>query len=276
MSLTYTDSLQSVNCIVPWCGSDGFSEHDWPKAGAFVMLPFTNRLAPAQFMWQGQAITLKNGSPIGQGLHGFGHRRPWQLLQTTSSSAELQLLHTTPDFEWPWPFEASLVYLLSDDGLRVELSVHNTSAEVMPVSLGWHPFLPHATALSGGADECLIHAQRQHVIGLDGLGQAEASMLQEPMQTFSLPMQQVGTIAFENYSGRVAVPLNTDWQLTISSQHAPHLLIHIPHGLRYLCVEPIGTLPGALKKNAKLQNHLALAQGETRSLVCALGLEALV
>ena len=273
LSLTYTDGQPPIDCIVPWRSEEPFHPHDWPKAGAFVMLPFTNRLAPAQFMWFGKDITLDNASPTQQGLHGFGHRRPWQLMQTTSSSAELHMGHAGADAEWPWSFEARLVYQLSEAGLRVQISVCNTFAEAMPLSLGWHPFLPYAAATPKTTEAWRVHAQRQHVIGLDGLGRAEAGMPQGPMQTFPLPLEQAGTVAYENYSGQIKLPLNRDWQLALRSQHASHLLIHTPLGFSHVCVEPINALPGALLYTATAQKLLSLAPGESRSLVCTLGLE---
>jgi len=275
LSLTYREANQTLDCIVPWQGPDAFEAHDWPKAGAFVMLPFTNRLAPAQFSWQEKNITLQNGSRTGQGLHGFGHRRPWQLRQTTPHSAELALLHPTPDAEWPWPFEATLIYQLSETGLRVELSVCNTSTDVMPLSLGWHPFLPHSTARPEDQSDYSVHAQRQHTIGLDGLGVAELSLEPLPIQPFALPNEQAGTTAFEHYSGTVHLPLTAQWRLAMTSQHAAHLLVHTPPGLKHLCVEPISALPGALKQGLRSRNLLGLGPGCTRTLVCTLGLQAI-
>ena len=275
MSLTYTDANQALDCIVPWQGRDAFEAHDWPKAGAFVMLPFTNRLAPAQFNWQGQTITLHNSSPTGQGLHGFGHRRPWQLRQATPRSAELALMHPAQDAEWPWPFAATLTYLLSEAGLKMELTVRNTSTGVMPLSLGWHPFLLHSTARTEGQGDYLVHAQRQHAIGLDGLGLAVTSVEPLPIKRFALPTEQAGTTAFEHYSGTVQVPLTAAWRLEMTSQHAAHLLVHTPPGLKHLCVEPISALPGALKQGLRTRNQLGLGPGCTSTLVCTLELQAL-
>ena len=274
LSLTYTDGHSPMDCIVPWRGDGPFDPHDWPKAGAFVMLPFTNRLSPAQFMWCGQTITLNNASAHQQGLHGFGHRRPWQLVQSTSSRAELQMSHAGADSEWPWSLEARLVYQLSEVGLQVQVAVCNTSSQTMPLSLGWHPFLPYAASASTRMAAGGVHAQQQHTIGLDGLGQAQAGLAQGPMQTFPLPLEQAGTIAFENYSGHVNLPLAQSWQLALRSQHAPHLLIHTPLGFSHVCVEPISSLPGALLHSALSPELLSLAPGMSRALVCTLGLEA--
>lgn len=275
LSLTYTDANQFLDCIVPWQVSDSFESHDWPKAGAFVMLPFTNRMSPAQFSWQDQVITLHNGSPSGQGLHGFGHRRPWQLRRIRPQSAEMVLMHPAHDAEWPWPFEATLFYQLSETGLRVELTVCNTSTGVMPLSLGWHPFLPHSNVRPEDPSEYAIHAQRQHAIGLEGLGLAELSIEQVPMQIFALPTEQAGTTAFEHYSGSVLLPLSANWRLAMTSEHAAHLLVHTPPELRHLCVEPISALPGALKQDVRTKNQLGLNPGCTSTLVCTLGLQAI-
>lgn len=275
LSLTYTDANQLLDCIVPWQGSDAFESHDWPKAGAFVMLPFTNRLAPAQFSWQEQTITLHNGSPAGQGLHGFGHRRPWWLRQTRPQSAELVLMQPVQDAEWPWSFEATLTYQLSETGLCMALTVCNTSPGVMPLSMGWHPFLPHSTDRPKVPGDYVVHAQRQHAIGLNGLGMAELSAEPLPMQTFALPTEQAGTTAFEHYSGTVQVPLTANWCLAMTSVHAAHLLVHAPLGLRHLCVEPISALPGALKQDVRTTNLLRLEPGCTARLVCTLGLQAI-
>jgi aldose 1-epimerase len=218
---------------------------------------------------------LSNGSPSGQGLHGFGHRRPWQLRQNTPHSAELALMHTASDAEWPWPFAATLTYQLSEAGLRMELTVRNTSTKVMPLSLGWHPFLPHSAARPQDQGDDFVLAQRQHAIGLDGLGLAVASVEPLPMQAFALPTQQAGTTAFEHYSGTVQLPLTAQWRLEMTSQHAAHLLVHTPQGLKHLCVEPISALPGALKQDLRSRNQLDLGPDCTRTLVCTLGLQAI-
>jgi galactose mutarotase-like enzyme len=44
-------------------------------------------------------------------------------------------------------------------------------------------------------------------------------------------------------------------------------------GLSHVCVEPITALPGALRCTALAHKLLSLAPGESRSLVCSLGLE---
>ncbi len=275
LSLTYTDANQALDCIVPWQGNDKFDAHDWPKAGAFVMLPFTNRLAPAQFNWYDQTITLHNGSPTGQGLHGFGHRRPWQLRLIRPESAELVLFHPAQDAEWPWPFEAALKYQLNEVGLRLELTVCNTSNRVMPLSLGWHPFLPLSTVRPEDLGDYFIHAQRQHDIGLNGLGLPKLYTEQLPLQPFALPNKEAGTTAFEHYSGHLEIPLNANWRLIMASKHAAHLLVHAPLELQHLCVEPISALPGALKQDITIKSQLALEPGCTGTLVCTLGMQAI-
>ena len=143
----------------------------------------------------------------------------------------------------------------------------------MPLSLGWHPFLPHSAALFEDQIECVVQAMARHPIGLDGLGLVEPSVEKASTRTFQIQTQQAGTTAFENYGGVVRIPLTANWRLRMSSQHASHLLVHVPLGLRHMCVEPISALPGALKQAPGNDSLLSLGSGHARSLICNLGLE---
>jgi aldose 1-epimerase len=242
------------------------------------MLPFTNRLDPVEFEWQGRLIDLENGSNSGQGLHGFGHRRDWTITDTSDSQVALEYNHTTSSAEWPWTFHAKLVYSVSALGLSVALSVRNTDISSMPVSLGWHPFIPLQTSDAPVNSMLRFSASRMHDIGLDGLGIAHLSEVAATQHVFAMDLKTASTTAFENFSGDVEIFLEKNLRLKIMSQHAPHLLVHRPKELPFICIEPVGSLPGALKHYTKAQKdrELNLYPGEWRHLVCSLGVEAIV
>jgi galactose mutarotase-like enzyme len=54
--------------------------------------------------------------------------------------------------------------------------------------------------------------------------------------------------------------------------------VHRPKELPFICVEPVGSLPGALKHYTEAQKdrELSLYPGEWRHLGCSLGVEAIV
>jgi aldose 1-epimerase len=242
------------------------------------MLPFTNRLDPAVFEWQGRQIALHNGSNSRQGLHGFGHRSDWTVVAKSEDNIVLAWNHPISSPEWPWTFQAKLVYSVSALGLSVALSVRNTDISSMPVSLGWHPFVPLQTSDAPGNSMLSFSASRMHDIGLDGLGIAHLSETTLTQRVFTMDVKAASTTAFENFSGNVEIFLEKNLRLKLMSQHAPHLLVHRPKELPFICVEPVGSLPGALKHYTKAQKdrELSLYPGEWRHLGCSLGVEAIV
>ena len=276
--LTYNHNNRQIDCVVPFNQIASIDAHQWPKAGAFVMLPFTNRLDPAEFEWQGRQITLNNGSNSREGLHGFGHRSDWTVVAKSEDSVVLEWNHPISSPEWPWTFQAKLVYSVNALGLSVALSVRNTDISSMPVSLGWHPFVPLQTSDDPGNSMLSFSASRMHDIGLDGLGIARLSEIPLSQHVFTMDVKAASTTAFENFSGNVEIFLEKNLRLKIMSQHAPHLLVHRPKEFPFICIEPVGSLPGALKRYTKAQKNreLSLYPGEWRHLVCSLGVEAIV
>ena len=278
LKLTYEHNNQHIDCVVPFGQVTHIDAHQWPKAGAFVMLPFTNRLDPAQFEWQGRQVNLVNGSSSGQGLHGFGHRSDWKIVDSSDSHVALEWNHSVSSSEWPWVFHAKLAYSVSALGLSVALSVCNADISSMPVSLGWHPFIPLQSLDVSETNRLKFYASRMHDIGLDGLGMALLSKEVSVQHVFTMDGKTACTTAYECFAGDVEIFLEKNLCLKLMSQHAPHLLVHRPKELPFVCVEPIGSLPGALKyyTQAQKEHELSLHPGNWRHLVCSLGVEAIV
>ena len=276
--LTYNHNNRQIDCVVPFNQIASIDAHQWPKAGAFVMLPFTNRLDPAEFEWQGRQITLNNGSNSRQGLHGFGHRSDWTVVAKSEDSVVLEWNHPISSPEWPWTFQAKLVYSVNARGLSVALSVCNTDSSSMPVSLGWHPFIPLQTVDASVSSVLRFSASRMHDIGLDGLGVALLSSDAQTQSVFTMNGKTSSTTAYEYFGGNVELLLEKNLRLKLTSQHAPHLLVHRPKDLSFVCVEPVGSLPGALKNytQAQREHELSLNPGDWRHLVCGLGGEVIV
>jgi aldose 1-epimerase len=272
LKMTYSNSKRTINCLVPLGQLDSFEMHEWPKAGAFVMLPFTNRLDPPIFEWDGNFVALQNGSSSGQGLHGFGHRSQWEISNITNSSLSLEFEYSKKNHEWPWTFLAKLTYSLDEEGLTVLLSIHNTDNSSMPVCLGWHPFIPFAKSHINNKFSLNFSALHSHEIGLDGLGIALPSEKKNCRLPFHIFVKDGTTTAYENLSTPVEINLGKNIRMKLNNQHAPHLLVHSPIQGDYICVEPISALPGALKNYKKEQskNELCLLSGDTRNFKCNL------
>lgn len=270
--LIWHDGVESIDCLVP-CRNDEFDPHDWPKSGAFVMLPFANRLSPASFEWNGATIMLRSGVPNGQGIHGFGHRQSWDVIRTSASSIELSFVHGKLTDEWPWPFRAHISYTLSDSGLVVKATIQNLSSSAMPAILGWHPFIPSPYRWVNTTGDLVVSAKNRYDIGSDGLGYAQISDGSFDLQPFRAMRSASQTTAYENWSGTINVPLDDSHFLSLRSEDTAHLLLHVPTGLEHVCIEPITALPGALQRysghHKKL--YLSLMPNEHKKFSCGIG-----
>lgn len=218
--------------LVPW-DEQPFEPHDWPKAGAFPMIPFTNRLAPEGFFFGGRQVRLQSG-PQGFPLHGLTHRRVWQVVKTDEDFASLQLTHQ-PNADWPWAFTAHQSIRLSAHGLQLELAVRNDSAQVMPLSIGWHPY--HPVNESFTSNDVAMRAKARHE--LDAQGRAT--------ETTSSPvfgMIRGEVTVFSGWDGIAKLRSGDAGSITVACKRSSRVVLHIPAAGSYICVEPVMQLPG--------------------------------
>lgn len=110
------------------------------QAASYPLVPFSNRIGHAQLVWQGTNHPLvRNNQDEPHAIHGVGWQRAWSVLESDTSSALLAYEHKA-DANWPFAFDSSQVFRLSDDTLDLTLSVTNQSSAAAPFGLGWHPY----------------------------------------------------------------------------------------------------------------------------------------
>lgn len=272
-SLVWHGRPEPLECVMPWHHVGDFNAHQWPKAGAFPMLPFNNRLQNARFDWGMQTVQLAPQKDQLHGLHGVGHRRSWEVVQASATAVTLSLIHDEPSADWPWRFTAEMRYLLTPDGLQVTISLQNTSPTEMPAALGWHPFIPQTVLAKGQSAYVELMAQQSHALGADGLGRASLSMTNSPVKKFRISTLNPQTTAYEGWDGQLLMGVDAKYSMRLSSSNAAHLVLHVPAKPEYMCIEPITALPCAIENysNAQRQQHLALALGASRQITCCMG-----
>ena len=109
-------------------------------AASYPLVPFSNRIGHAQLAWNGTSHALtRNFPPEPHAIHGIGWQRGWTVLEAQAHFALLAFEHQ-PDRTWPFAFDCSQAFRLSEDALEVSLSVTNQSWQTAPFGLGWHPY----------------------------------------------------------------------------------------------------------------------------------------
>lgn len=274
--LLWHGSSADVNCVVPITSLNPFASHAWPKQGAFPMLPYGNRLKGAAFDWKERRIQL--ATPPGQlhGMHGMGHRRAWKMISRAGDRIRLGLSHHLPDDEWPWPFEAIMDYSLSATGLKIAIQLKNTSADAMPASIGWHPYLPLNYLVTDGPASVLVRAKGLHDLGPEGLLYPQLAEDGLAFAPFPIGLEKQKTVVLTHWDGAVFFPLTPDSGLMLRGVDADHLVVHVPAQSGYVCVEPVTALPGALRTYTADQRdmHLSLPPCAVRKMSCELGVES--
>jgi aldose 1-epimerase len=130
-----------------WCGdvavlrSPGAAGLGSARAsGSYPLVPFSNRIAHATLAWEGTNHPLvKNFGTEPHAIHGVGWTRPWDVIETSERFALLSYLHK-PDGSWPFAFDTTQAFRLSDSAMEMTLSITNQSSSATPVGLGWHPY----------------------------------------------------------------------------------------------------------------------------------------
>lgn len=256
-SLRWLDDSGRWHDILAPLDVPGFEPHHWPKAGAFPMLPFTNRMPPEGVTTEGTTAHPEVG-PAGVAVHGVAHRRAWQVVEQTGSSARLAI-HVASGVEgWPWAWTAVQDVALTSHGLRWQLQVTNPGAVPMPLSMGWHPYL--LADARADALKCQV-AQR---LTLDPAGRAD-----RPADVHDTSMLPGDTSAFSGWSGSARVHWRPGLDIGLRCEGATHLVVHRPLSGRYLCVEPVTVLPGHLGAGQPGAGVLRAGGTKTLSVSCA-------
>jgi len=110
------------------------------QAGSYPLVPFSNRMGHAKLHWNGTNHPLvQTTADEPHAIHGVGWQRPWEVLESGPRFALLAYEHK-PDAAWPFAFDSSQAYKLTDHELALTLSITNQSDQPAPVGLGWHPY----------------------------------------------------------------------------------------------------------------------------------------
>lgn len=207
---------------------------------AFPLVPFAGRIRHGCFEFNGGRVRLPaNFAPEPHAIHGHGWQRPWRVERVTATSATLFYEHAAD--AWPWPYTARQHFALDDLGLTLDLELVNIAPTPMPAGLGWHPYFPRRDArLRADVSQCWPSGSET------GIGAPVALTRDTDLRDW----RDVATLSLDDTfcAGSGGAQLRwPDRHITLEAGDAGRfLVVYVPEGRDFFCVEPISHVPGAL------------------------------
>ncbi len=217
---------------------DEFIDLDrWPKAGAFPLFPFHNRLRNAAFRHEGRTIKLNPNTTNGKDvMHGPAHRRPWHVSDQAAEYIEMALEYRA-DTDWPFDFMATQRFELHGSSVKVRLALTNTGRTVMPGGIGWHPYF--RPSLDGQIGLAAVRQLEPFAQG----GPLETNLEGSPTAKVALPDGET-----RHFSGwtQATASIGEGINITLMGDRELTCLAAL-HKSDYLCLEPVSHVAGAFE-----------------------------
>lgn len=101
------------------------------------------------YEWQGQTFSLPQ--------HGFARRSRWKVSSVNETAVAMELTDSAETRQvFPFSFRSTVKYELREGGLRLEQTVENTGAKILPFSTGIHPYFPVPVTARGTRAACYV------------------------------------------------------------------------------------------------------------------------
>ena len=168
-----------------------------PAMRGALLAPWPNRIADGRYVFAGTQHQLPiNEIATRTASHGLV---AWQNFTVADEQADSLVLTATiePQPGYPWRIRVDVVFGLTADGLRQEVSATNLSDDAAPFGVGAHPYL-----LAGPADREAVDTWRLQIPAERVLLVSADRML--PMERFDVIDHEAG-----RYDFRTARPLGS-------------------------------------------------------------------
>ena len=233
------------------------------NAASYPLVPFAGRIGDGRLLFQGETIQLAPNWPgVRHPMHGDGWWHAWQVLHHDAQAVVLDYLHEPTGLGgWPFRYRAQQHFRLEEERLTVRMSLENLEDRMVPAGIGLHPFFVRDV-------DSELKCSTQTVWRMD------AEVL--PLERIAVPPEwdfsagrKVNSVsldtAFEGWDGQATLVWpQSRLRLGIAAdQTFRHLVLYLPPGRSFFCVEPLSHTPGQvglapLAAHATLTGEVAL------------------
>lgn len=217
------------------------AEGNVSQMASFLLAPYSNRLAQARFDFAGRTYHLRPNTPEGHVQHGDVRRRPWTVTDHRPDTVTLAFdARQFPDFNFPFPFTATVTYALEGAVFQTRFSLTNVGAEPMPAGFGFHPYF--SRSLDGAEEAVELQARVGGVYG--ALIPTQAAGPVPPAHDFA-QRRPLGALVINDCRAAWEGEAELWWpragvrvRLTATAP-LRHLVVFTPPGEPFFAVEPV-------------------------------------
>jgi len=227
-------------------------------SACFPCVPYFGRIKhPLQIEDKSFALSTTNKiADHTHAIHGEGWVNQWTITHKDQQSLILTYHSDGNDRgRYPVAWKAEQKFLLSDEGLNIQMSVSHRHKGTMPVGLGLHPFFLRKPGTH-------LEFSHQDFITPPGLKEIPLAPgyfdIPTPLPDYPIDHSVSG------WNGAIIISYTDKYQPIRLKSNAPYLHIYAPEKKDYFCLEPITQLPGAFDKKKALAKIMTKPDGVKR------------
>ncbi len=222
-------------------GDEYWQNHEPRAAASYPLVPFSNRIADGRAVFEGEIYRFPiNMPPEPHSIHGDGWRAAWQL--EAVEPARAVLVHEPSNV--PFPYRSRQVFEVSESGLNASLEITNTGDKRIPAGFGHHPYFPRTDGLTleMAASDVWLPDERK----------LPATKVNVPDDWDFSTAKRLAPLDldhdFTGGNGKVMMHWpETGLSLMIETDKIfRHVVIYVPPGRDYVCVEPVTHVANAV------------------------------
>lgn len=213
-------------------------------SACYPLVPFSNRIANGRLAFDGEEILLPPNWPgIRHPMHGDGWAQSWTATRHDARSAELVYEHTGRT-GWPFRYRARQAFALDEGKLTVRMSIENGEHRAVPAGLGLHPFFMRDSDTELACRIQNVWRTDAEVLPVERVPVPSRWDFSRPRRVEGLGLDH----CFDGWDGKATITWPArGLRLTLAATEAfRHLVIYVPDGRSFFCVEPVSHANGAV------------------------------
>jgi aldose 1-epimerase len=238
---------------------EAIADFDPLGMASFPLVPYSNRIADATFVWAGRPYYLaRNLAPENHAIHGVGWKLPWEISNCDANYAKLTL-NFSGNEGWPWAFVASQEISLTEHQLVLKLSVKNMCDIPVPLAFGHHPYFDQTGA------QLEFSAQSVWMSDANALPTTSAKPIgQFDFSESALVEGRNIDNCYAGWDGKAKIRWHgRPYALQITgSSELPAAVVYIPQNGDAFCFEPVPHINNAINMTTASPAMPTIAPGE--------------